>query len=67
MPGKKEALARKLVESQKALQEFRDQTGIYKGGGEVVGDWSKHEAALVKEISDIKSQLAVLDGHASRP
>ena len=65
MSDTREALLRKLSEKQKALQEIRDASSPYEGTAEVAGDWSKNKEALAKEISDIKSELAALDGNAS--
>jgi hypothetical protein len=64
MSDKREALSRKLAEKQGALRELHDVSSFFEGSAEVAGDWSRHKEALSKEISDIESELAALDGNA---
>ena len=64
MSDKREALSRRLAEKQGALRELRDVSSFFEGSAEVAGDWSKNKEALSKEISDIESELAALDGNA---
>jgi hypothetical protein len=64
MSDKREALSRKLAEKQGALRELSDASSFFEGSAEVAGDWAKHIAGLSREISDIESELAALDGNA---
>ena len=67
MYDQKETLTLTLAKKQEALRELRAYSDPLKGqSAEIAGDWSKREDALVKEIADIKDQLAMVDSNASR-
>jgi hypothetical protein len=61
MSAQRDALITKLAEKEEALHMLLGTRAGYANYAEVGGDWSKTEATLRREISDLKAQISTAD------
>jgi hypothetical protein len=61
MSGQRDALVKKLAEKEEAFHVLLGTRAGYANYAEVGGDWSKTEATLRREISELKAQISNAD------